>query len=168
MEAANVIAFGAFVFSGAAVLVAHWSYRHLVQTEKRLMEDERLTFGPLMHPQLQEQSHARAVLVVNVVNLGRRKTIISDVHAADPHGGQIDVSWSDSIDHCGNPTEAHGLVLVDPKCILYARRSDGLPFIDGTSLHVTHSQSDDVAVLRFADSWVTWEHSRARDLHSGS
>ena len=156
MEAANVIAFGAFLFSGASVIVAHWSYRHSKQTEQRLLEDERLIFGPLMHPELRELSHSRCALAANVVNLGHRKAIITEVTASDSRGNTVDVKWSDCIDDCGNPMSAHGLVLVDPKCTLYARRCDGLPFANGTALTIRHSQSNGSAILRFNDQWATW------------
>lgn len=169
METANVIALGAFLLAGISVFIAQRSYRLSAENEKRFLADERLVFGPLMHPFLRDPPLARAVLVAQVVNLGRRKAIIENVTATDHRGLDLNVKWSDTIDDLGNPISARRLILVDPVCALHARRQDGLPFVNGTTLRIAHSQSKDAAILRFndADGWGVWPALPRQDSTSG-
>lgn len=129
--------------------VAGFSVWHSYRVEKRLTADERCVFGPPKHPDLREHEHQRSVLCVAVVNLGRRRAIVTEVSAVDARNLPIEVSWSNEIDDCGNPLRRLDLFAIESEAILYVRRDDGVSFEEGTVLTIRHSQSRTPNVLTF-------------------
>lgn len=149
MEAANIISIGALLVAGFSVAVAYRGYRLSEKNEKRLLSDERLVFGPPVHPDLQNPSYYHAVLVIQVVNLGRRKATITEVSVADRQGSPVKVTWSSKVDVRGKPLEAHQLLLVDPICSLYIMHEARVPFTGGSLITIKHSQTPGIEVLQY-------------------
>lgn len=140
--ASPFIAFGSLALAG-------WTLHHTKGVEKRLTKDERLVFGPVKHPWLPNNAHARSVLVCKVVNVGRRRATIDKIQVHNRLGEPVVVTWASEIDAFGNPLDPLELVAVDSSINIYIRRDDGIVHTEESRITVYHSQSRKPEVLQF-------------------
>lgn len=98
-----------------------------------------LVHGEPAHPDLQEYDHSRCVIYVALLNTSiSRRAYITSVQVFDGRGREIDVTWSNQIDHLGSPIRPSSLMEVSGLCHVYVRRNDGEWLSTGT-IKIKHS-----------------------------
>ena len=136
-------------FSG---ICAFLSYRLSQKIRNELKSDERIIFGPFQKPQLLNHEHSNCVIVCTLFNKSRRKAYVELVKATDDSGNEIDITWSSTIDECGNPQDPFGLMGVVDSNNLFIRRMDG-EAIENMSLHIAHSFSESPEIINYTQRW---------------
>ena len=134
-----------------SLAVAAWTLYHTKKVEQRLTQDERLVFGPLRFAALTNAFHRKSVLVVRVVNVGRRRATIDKILAVNRLGEPLDVSWSNEIDAFGNPIDPLELVAVESSLNIYILLTSRPIHTQHSRFTIHHSQSKEPAVLIFND-----------------
>lgn len=127
----------AAIFSGTSAL---FSYRLARKMQDELKTDERIVAGTPIHPDLRERAHSESVVQCTLFNKSKRKAYIDSVSLYDRKGARIDVTWSNEIDHLGNPQNPCQLIGIVDACSLFARRNDGEP-IGYARIELSHSFS---------------------------
>lgn len=142
------------LFTAACAAASFWLAITIYREAKT---DERLIFGPLAHPSgtVSDPAHYNAVIGCAVFNKSRRKAFIKNVVAFSESGDVLEIAWSDSIDHLGNPGEPRALIGIVDSSTLYMRRNDG-EWIHYARLEITHSFSDSPYIVIF-DPTSEWE-----------
>ena len=128
------------LFTAGCAVASFWLAKRIYREAKT---DERLIFGPLAHPSgmVSNPAHHNAVIGCAVFNKSHRKAFIENFVAFSESRNRVEITWSDSIDHLGNPGEPRALIGVVDSNTLYMRRNDG-EWIDYVRLEVTHSFPD--------------------------
>lgn len=153
--AASLAALAA-IFSG---LCAFLSYRLARKIQYELKTDERIVAGTPIHPHLRVQAHFACVIQCTLFNKSKRKAYINAVSVHDCQGTKIDVTWSDSIDECGNPQNPSQLIGLVDTGSLFIRKNDGEE-IDYARIVISHSFSDTPLDVIF-DPLADWTSSVA-------
>lgn len=115
----------AAVFSAVAAFL---SFKLARSIQDELKSDETLISGVIGHPALKERSHADAIVQIPVFNKSKRKAYIDALAVYDRNGQPIEVTWSDKIDDCGNPSDPSKLIGIIDFTTVYVRRNDGEKF----------------------------------------
>jgi hypothetical protein len=139
-----VAAIAAIVASACAFL----SYRLSKGIYDEIKSDEVIVAGPLHHPGLSETSNDNCVLRCALFNKSKRKAYINSVKALNKNGKNIEITWSDSIDHIGNIRNPLGLLGIENSINLFIRRNDGKEF-DETVIKIDHSFSSRALYITF-------------------
>lgn len=142
----------AAIFSG---ITAFRSYRLSQKIRDELKSDERIVAGTPTHPDLREPSHSAGVLQCTLFNKSKRKAFVNAVAVYDKRKTTMDIKWSDSIDHLGNPQNPCQLIGIVDASSLFIRRNDGKE-IDYARVMIFHSWSDTPMEIIF-DPKAEWE-----------
>lgn len=142
----------AAIFSGAGAFL---SYRLARKIQDELKSDERIVAGTPIHPDLREHAHSACVVQCTLFNKSKRKAFVNAVSVHDRRGTKIDVTWSDEIDHLGNPQNPCQLIGLVDACPLFIRKNDGEE-MEYTRIAISHSFSDTQMEVVFdpAADWV--------------
>lgn len=141
----------AAIFSGTCAFL---SYKLARKIQDELKSDERIVAGVPIHPDLSAHAHSVAVIQCTLFNKSKRKAYLKSVSVYDGQRAKIDVTWSDEIDHLGNPQNPCQLVGIVDSSPLFVRRNDGKT-IDYARLEISHSFSE-VPMLVIFDPAAAW------------
>ena len=124
LAAAIMSAFAAGL--SAVTAVRNFRLARAIQADAKA--DDRVVVGEVTHPSLQSQANADAVLQIPIFNKSKRKVVITDLTMYDRRSQPIPITWSNALDHLGNPQSPASLAGISDACTLYARRRDGEKF----------------------------------------
>lgn len=134
--AASLAALAA-VFSG---LCAFLSFRLARKIQNELKADEQIIAGTPIHPTLREHAHSACVVQCALFNKSKRKAYVNVISAYDRRGTKLDITWSDQIDHLGNPQNPCQLIGLVDVCSLFIRKNDG-ESMEYARIAISHSFS---------------------------
>lgn len=141
-------ALAATVSAGCAVL----TYRLTKKTRAEVEAEEMLYAGQPMHPDLTEDDHRNSVIYFALFNKSTKKrAFVNAIRVFDGNGAEIKVTWSNQIDHLGNPVMPSNLMAVPELCHVYIRRNDG-EWLTSGSIKVFHAFKSSPLVLTI-DPW---------------
>lgn len=141
----------AAIFSGVCAFLSYGLSRKI---QDELKSDERIIAGIPIHPDLRESAHSESVIQCTLFNKSKRKAYLDSISAYDHKGKTIGVTWSDEINHLGNPQNPCQLIGIVDSCPLYIRRNDG-EAISYARLEITHSFSEIPMIVIF-DPFADW------------
>lgn len=142
---ATVFSALAAIFSG---ICAFLSYKLSCKIRDELKSDERIIAGVPIHPGLVQESSSYCVVQCTLFNKSKRKAYLNQVEVFDDSGNKLNVTWSDQIDHLGNPQNPCQLIGIVDSCSLFFRTNDG-GAIGYARIEIRHSFSDTPMVIIF-------------------
>ncbi len=124
------LSLGAPLVSVFALVVSFLSFRLSRKIQRELAADDVLVAGKPAHPALLHHEHNSCVVRCRIVNKSKRKACIITVRAfstsaKEISAKEISVSWSDRIDHVGNPVEPSALIGIVDSTDLFVRQNQG-------------------------------------------
>ena len=138
----------AIVVSMIAVVVSVCGYSLAKRIQNELKADEVLMAGEFHNPSLSHPDHENSVIQTIILNKSKRKAHISKVLVFDSNGAEIEVTWSDKIDQCGNPVGRSQMIGIVDSTSLCIRRNDGTAFYNAR-VEVSHSFDTKPMILRY-------------------
>lgn len=127
----------AAILSGVCAFL---SYQLARKIRGDLKTDERIIPGTPIHPDLRGHAHSACVIQCALFNKSKRKAYVNTVSAYDRRGTKIDITWSDEIDHLGNPQNPCQLIGLVDACSLFIRKNDG-ESVEYARIAISHSFS---------------------------
>jgi len=118
---------------------AFFSHRLSQKIYDGIKSDEVVFASKIQHPELGEHDYAKSVLYFTLLNKSHRKATITSLKSFDHKGNEIDIKWSDSIDHLGNIQHPAGLLGLKDSIEIFIRRSDGESYNFPTTIILKHS-----------------------------
>lgn len=150
----------ALTISGIALVFSIRGFYLSRKIQRETQADEVLIPGELHNPNLQHPDHENCVIQTIIFNKSKRKAYINHVQVFDRKNQEIDISWSNTIDHVGNPQDRSNLIGIIDSAYLCIRRNDGLAFNDVT-VKIQHSFKDSPLILKF-DPLSGWQEFFAK------
>jgi len=117
---------------------AFFSHRLSKNIYDEIKSDEVVFASKIQHPDLHEHEHAKSVLYFTLLNKSHRKATITSLQAFENNGDEVDIKWSDSIDHLGNIQQPTGLLGLKDSAEIFIRRTDGGSYFI-TTIRIKHS-----------------------------
>jgi hypothetical protein len=158
LEYGNATSWLALIVSIVTGMFGVLGYFLARRIQNELKSDEVMIAGALHNPSLREPRHAHCVIQTTILNKAKRKAYISKVQVFDSRENEIEITWSDRIDHLGNPQDHSQLIPVIDSASLCIRRNDGEMFRSLTRVNVTHSFSSKPLILTYNmdGGWDAW------------
>ena len=151
----NIEMTAAFISSVAAIvsiisaIKSHMSAAELRREDKAA---EELIAGELHFPNLVgsiDRNHVEAVLHVTMFNRSKKKkAYVNKVQAYTSSGKEVEINWSNQIDHLGNVLNPGKLIEIADSAELYLRATDSRRF-DDIAIKIFHTFSKSALSLNF-------------------